>query len=102
MSTFTANWNSVSTLLRSAFREISPDCTGSKPTVQTPAVLVGSEAEFLEFLEHNEFELAWDALAELGNRNGGRSFWSQLARAAREMQLADKAAEATRRAALAA
>lgn len=88
-------WNAVSSLLQTAYGEI-----GWKLTVTSEGI--ESEEQFREFLEHNEFELAWDELAELGAPHGRSSFWLLLARAAEEMELPEKAAEASRRAILAA
>jgi len=62
-------------------------------------LLAGTLDEFQEFLDHNELELAWDALAEVAERsNATPACWSQLAHAARLMQLPAKEEAAARRA----
>jgi hypothetical protein len=56
--------------------------------------------QFEEFLEHNELELAWDALAEIAEGEIASALcWQKLAEAAQVMQLFDKAKEAARKAA---
>ncbi len=88
-------WNAVSSLLQTAYGEIR-----RKPTVASTGI--EAEEQFLEYLDHKELELAWDELAELGTPTGRSSFWLLLARAAEEMELPEKASEASRRAMLAA
>lgn len=47
---------------------------------------------FSEYLDHNELELALDALVEVGDDRGAEAvFWLALAEAAREMGLNDRA-----------
>lgn len=46
------------------------------------------EREFLEYLEHNEHELALDMMQELGELSAPRGgFWKDLIRAAENMEL---------------
>ena len=46
------------------------------------------EKEFTEYLQHNEHELALDALEELGGLTAPRGgFWKDLIRAAENMEL---------------
>ncbi|MER7806377.1 MafI family immunity protein [Streptomyces sp900116325] len=46
----------------------------------------------LEFLEHNELELAFDCMVDLGDDlDLSRTFWQHLDRAAREMRLYSEA-----------
>jgi hypothetical protein len=48
-------------------------------------------AQYQEFLQHNEFELALDRLAELGHLVSARGgFWRDLERAAENMDLVDR------------
>jgi hypothetical protein len=48
-------------------------------------------AQYLEFLEHNELELALDVLEKLGHLISARGgFWRDLERAAENMDLVDR------------
>ena len=50
-------------------------------------------AEYRSWLEHNELELALDELAAIGDAlHPPRGFWEELARAAANMRLDEKAA----------
>jgi len=91
----TWNWNKVADQLRDAFLKL-PLAKADVENLDTdPTFLTGTQEEFFEFLEHNELELAWDALAEMGKRSGaGEPFWLKLTQAANGMNLLDKAAEA--------
>jgi hypothetical protein len=54
--------------------------------------------EFEEFLAHNEWELAWDALAAVAERAGASpNCWHKFAQAASLMELPDKEATAAKR-----
>ena len=60
--------------------------------------LVGTLDEFEEFLEHNELELAWDALAGLAEHySAPAECWRLLAHAASVMGLKGKQETAARR-----
>jgi hypothetical protein len=87
MSNYAAIWESVSAILKSAFQAVPEP------------VRLEMRNEFFEYLDHNELELAWDVLAELG-AHAGQAFWLQLHRAAREMQLPGKAQAAMEKARL--
>ena len=51
-----------------------------------------------EYLDHNELELALDALAEVGvARQAASEFWLALVEAAREMGLHERADQLNRR-----
>jgi hypothetical protein len=92
-----AIWDETRKLLREAREALA----GSEPSVSSvPAgALAGTLDEFEEFLEHNELELAWDALAAVaGQRDAPRTVWQKLARAADLMQIPSKRDEAQRRA----
>jgi hypothetical protein len=59
----------------------------------------GTLDEFQEFLDHNELELAWDALWEVAERtNAPAACWNNLARAAHLMQIPNKEKAAAQRA----
>jgi hypothetical protein len=99
MTSQTTTWKSVETLLRDAFAELSPPSINEvREPVSGLTVLTGTVEDFLEFLEHNELELAWDELESMGRR-GQRSetFWLKLSEAAATMNLSDKAAAALKR-----
>ena len=49
------------------------------------------DSPYLEYLAHNELELALDALEELEDQ-AGPAFWGHLADAAEQMQLLQRAA----------
>ena len=87
MPDYKGTWKKVAALLKSAYAEITSSRSAMPVSAAAPQVLNGTEEEFLHFLDHNELELAWDTLAEMGELGGGRSFWNQLAQAAQEMRL---------------
>jgi hypothetical protein len=93
------NWEEIRRLLMEA-RAALPPGRGDQPASAVPnGLLVGTLDEFDEFLEHNELELAWDALAEVAERcSAPKECWGKLARAADLMQLPDKRDMAQRRA----
>lgn len=84
-----ATWAEIARLLREARAELAP---GGGPTAAVAdGALRGSLEEFEEFLDHNELELAWDALAATAERAGASiSFWRRMARAAALMQLREQ------------
>lgn len=99
MSDLATTWNEVGKLLREARACLAPEqrAPGSAPVPVGP--LSGTLDEFQEFLDQNELELAWDALAEVADRvNAPPTCWARLAQAARFMQLPAKVDEAARRA----
>ncbi len=75
--------------------------SGDQSSSPVPVGLVtGTLDEFAEFLDNNEFELAWDALATVAERvKGPAHCWHKLARAASLMHLPAKEAIAARHAA---
>jgi hypothetical protein len=81
-------WKQIAELLESAAAAL-PD--GSADTTEEgvrPGQIVGSLAEFREFLDHNELELAWDALAAVARESAaGSTVWFMLGRAASMMGL---------------
>src|SRR5438128_5078948 len=98
-----ANWSEIRKLFSEARDSLPHDRSRQQPS-RAPACdrITGTLEEFEEFLEHNELELAWDALAELADRLGAsKSVWQRLAQAAALMQLVEKRDAAARRAALA-
>ena len=71
-----------------------------------PVVLKGGEKHavdemYLDYLHNREYELAFGELFEFGIENAGFAeeplFWTELALAADQMGLADKAADCRRR-----
>jgi hypothetical protein len=91
MSTPAASWEEIRQLLRQARDDLTSE---DKPQQASPVpvgLLTGTLDEFEEFLGHNEFELAWEALASVAERLGAPpACWRKLARAASLMQLPDK------------
>jgi predicted Zn-dependent protease len=86
-----SNWQITTRLLRQA-----RTCLPSSPRDQLPGAsngrLRGSLVEFDEFLNVNELELAWDALAAVAKRaKAGSQCWALLAQAAIRMGLTDRA-----------
>jgi len=58
------------------------------PAMQGARTLHDCRRAYLEFLEHNELELALDELESLGKKNSVPSeYWAVLAEAAAEMNL---------------
>ena len=89
MSPYAETWETVERLLREAASRLSSDCHARGVATET-------FDEFEEFLSHNELELAWDCLAEVGARqDASADFWSMLADAARRMELSEKAEQAS-------
>jgi hypothetical protein len=99
MTNLTNNWNTVKNLLQSAYDDLSPARSAVAISDHGPTLLTGTAEEVVEFLQNNELELAWDALAEMGihTKAAGPNFWLQLSMAAREMGRLDKAAETLER-----
>jgi hypothetical protein len=68
------------------------------PVVMVPGAEGASLGGFEECLHHNELELALDELEDLGITNSPPSaFWGELAKAAENMQLFERAADITQR-----
>jgi hypothetical protein len=96
----TAAWNEVTRLLREARQYLAPERSVANSSGVPVGQLTGTLEEFDEFVEQNELELAWDALATVARRRTAPlSFWRNLARAAALMQLPDKEKEALQRSA---
>ena len=95
----TSSWNDVRELLRAAREELSPG-QGTRDSRPIPVGLLGGNLdEFENFLNHNELELAWDALAAIAARvQVSAACWRKLARAAGLMQLPAKEEAARRQA----
>lgn len=97
MDTQLATWKEVSELLREA-RNVLPVETNAIAAVPV-GLLAGTLQEFEEFLEHNELELAWDALAAIAEPiDAPPAFWRRLACAAGLMRLLHKEEQAAQRA----
>lgn len=99
MNTHATTWSEVSKLLREA-RDLAVSPGQGQICESIPiGRLAGTLEEFEEFLQHNELELAWNALAEVADRSAAPSaFWHKMAEAARRMHLPTKTEEAERRA----
>lgn len=75
------SWNITREHLAQARRELRPQEGASRPLVR----------DFEEYLEHNELELAMEALAQSGEVGSPTAeFWRALSRAAFEMGLRDR------------
>lgn len=83
-------WNEVTRLLRGARRLLPAEVGGASGEAPSEALRRLLD-EFNEFLDHNELELAWEALADAGQLQGAPgAFWKQLAEAASLMNLPEK------------
>jgi hypothetical protein len=92
-----ATWDEIRRLLREARNDVPCQGVAEVASPVPVGLLTGTLDEFEEFLEHNEFELAWDALANVAERvNAPPGCWRTLARAAALMQIPDKERAATR------
>lgn len=91
MNPHAATWDEIRRLLLES-RGLMDSDNGTRAATAVPVgVLAGTLDEFEEFLDHNELELAWDALAEVAEkRKAPPACWRNLSRAAALMQLADK------------
>jgi hypothetical protein len=99
MSIHARNWDEIRQVLKEARTQCAPQRGDQPPASVSDGLLVGTLDEFNEFLEHNELELAWDALAEVAERSQAtRECWYRLARAADLMGLTDKRDKAQHRA----
>ena len=84
-------WEQISGHLTRARRQLDGKNGTAIHTGQARAELSGSLEEFDEFLEHNELELAWDALAAVAHRHhAAPSVWHELSEAAALMGLQDR------------
>jgi hypothetical protein len=100
MSEHATTWNEVRKLLREARDQMPPGSSRPEASASPVGLLAGTLEEFEEFLDHNELELAWDALAAVAERASAPSAcWRKLARAAALMRLTDKERLATERSA---
>ncbi len=94
MNPLSASWKEIAQLLHEARACLSPDLV-DRPSSVPDGVLSGTLDEFDEFLEHNELELAWDALVAVADRVGAPTpCWRKLAEAAQIMQLPIKQQQA--------
>lgn len=88
MATLQESWKQIAELLENAAATL-PDATAESGDAGVPTgLLKGTLAEFREFLDHNELELAWDALAAVARESvAGSTTWFLLGRAASLMGL---------------
>ena len=92
-----ATWDEITRLLREARNELAPQGAAHAPSPVPTGLLSGTLDEFEEYLDHNELELAWDALAEVAEHaNAPANCWRNLAHAAALMSLPDKERTATK------
>ena len=99
MHPLSETWEQVTRLLLAAHRELPKGRADNQLSRVTDGFLQGTTAEFHEFLNHNELELAWDALVAVAERVAASpNFWSYLAAAAALMKLSAKSADAARQA----
>jgi len=84
-------WDQVRKALLDARHDL-PDPRGHTESAAVPVgTLSGTLVEFEEFLDHDELELAWDALATVAERmNASRQCWQKLTQAAGLMNLGNK------------
>ena len=83
-------WSMVAQLLQRAGDEIRIGSAASDEA--TSADISSRQAQFIMFLENNEFGLAWDELASLADEAGAPpSFWQNLLVAAGLMSSAEQA-----------
>jgi hypothetical protein len=95
MSKYIETWNEIRRLLRAAQQHLPEGLTTTGNRGLPDGMLQGTLEEFEEFLEHDEFELAWDALSEVAKRVAvSKEVWDHLAHAARLMKLPEKEAQA--------
>jgi hypothetical protein len=88
MATLEQTWRRITALLTQAAAALPEGGKSGRKSVDT-GPLQGTLGEFREFLQHNEFELAWDALAEVAKREqAGAALWLPLVQAAALMKLA--------------
>jgi hypothetical protein len=99
MTDLSANWDEIRKLLNEARNSSASERSDQEASAVPVSLLSGTLEEFEEFLDHNELELAWDALAQVAKRDRApAACWRRLARAARLMQLLGKEEEALRHA----
>jgi hypothetical protein len=91
-------WTEVEKLLRAARAQLPLTRDPARTSSVPEGPLVGTLNEFDEFLDHNELELAWDALASLADQYSAPSgCWQLLAHAAGLMGLLKKQGGAAQR-----
>ncbi len=82
-------WIVVARILREAvdlLPSIGPISSNGIPFA--PGILEGTMQEVEDFLEYDEYELAWESLAVVGTREGaGAEFWAKMAQASATMNL---------------
>jgi hypothetical protein len=94
-----SNWNEIRKLLNEVWNSLASERSARESSAAPIGLLSGTSEEFEELLDHNELELAWDALAQVAKRDSApAACWRRLARAARLMRLLDKEEEALRHA----
>jgi hypothetical protein len=97
MNQYIKTWDEIRRLLRDAQQHLPKGNTATQYRHVPDGMLRGTLQEFEEFLEHDEFELAWDALSDVAKRVGaGNDFWNNLSQAAALMKIPEKEAEAAK------
>ncbi|MEP7337336.1 MAG: hypothetical protein ABI977_06290 [Acidobacteriota bacterium] len=95
MNQYQQTWDELRPLLRKALQQLPSDLKEHLYTAPN-GTLSGTLQEFEEFLEYDEFELAWDTLFAIAERIGASyEFWASLANAAVLMGLPEKETQAS-------
>ena len=95
MNPYVAKWKEIKGLLSEACDDLPSGEKSRDPAPAPVGLLTGNLEEFQEFLDHNELELAWDALAAVAEQvHAPAACWQKLARAAGLMELPAKKEEA--------
>jgi hypothetical protein len=83
---------------RDLWAAIERDLTNARQLLRTDAAKNEAIRQYQEFIEHNELELACDALESYANENPVPiAFWMALRDAARKMNLPDNTARFAKR-----
>ena len=91
MNQLADTWLSIESALLQAYKELEDSNNVVAYTGRGSKRLSGSPGEAMLFLKHNEFELAWDSLAQVGKHKVvPYSFWRHLLQAAELMELSDE------------
>lgn len=91
MTQLADTWLGIESLLLQAYEELEDSNNVAVYTERGSRSLSGSPGEAMLFLKHNEFELAWDSLAQVGKHKVvPYSFWRHLLQAAEMMGLSDE------------
>jgi len=91
MAQLADTWLGIESSLLQAYKELEDSNSVTAYKEKGSRRLSGSPGEAMLFLKHNEFELAWDSLAQIGKHKVvPYSFWRHLLQAAEIMELSDE------------